>query len=51
LMGDGEGCPPLVDECIGTDFLGSHPLAAIRRTMMLEGMGPNHLMNSEGIGS
>jgi hypothetical protein len=28
LMGDGEGCPPLVDECIVDDFPGSHPPVA-----------------------
>jgi hypothetical protein len=27
-MGDGEGFPPLVDECFGTVFLRSHPPAA-----------------------
>jgi hypothetical protein len=28
LIGDGEGCPPLVDECIVAEFSGSHPSAA-----------------------
>jgi hypothetical protein len=27
LMGDCEGCPPMVDECFSADFLRSHPPA------------------------